>query len=215
LSGEKPKKLKFPEKPSPGAIQNIMDVAQKGNVPLVAHWLAKYGDAAVDVRDESNRTALIWAACNSRNGVMQLLLEKGADPDAEANNLMTPLIACIIQGNAEGITLLARHGADLERPGGGSTPVHQALGWMNPEIVVTLVRLGADMEARDKSGRTVIESAREGATKYGYDAILPYLLEESSRRAGEAAARDIQQGLSESVTPMKKIVLDAKRRFGH
>lgn len=214
MSGEKPENLQHPAPPSPADIRDLMNAADEGNARIVADWLDRFGPERVDVRDDNGRTALVWAACESRNEVMRVLLTRGANPEvnAAADNEMTPLVACITQGNQEGIVLLAEHGADLEKPHNGASPVHLALDWLNPETVVTLVRLGADLEARNKAGQTVIESARDGAAKYGYDAILPYLLEQSCRRAGEAAAREVQQGLAGSVAPMKKIVLSTTRR---
>ena len=63
---------------------------------------------AVDGRDESNSTALHWACANNRFQVVQLLLERGADPLARNARGETPLHVARTVGATACLALLAK-----------------------------------------------------------------------------------------------------------
>jgi ankyrin repeat protein len=62
----------------------------------------------VDGRDESNSTALHWACANNRSQVVQLLLERGADPLTRNSRGETPLHVARTVGATACMPLLAK-----------------------------------------------------------------------------------------------------------
>ena len=75
-------------------------------------------DADIDVRDQYGRTPLYWASDDryfNDGSVVRLLLERGADVNARADNDgSTPLHEASRYGALEVVRLLLEHGADVE-----------------------------------------------------------------------------------------------------
>jgi ankyrin repeat protein len=79
------------------------------------------------VREQKER-ALLWAAEYGRNPVVEFLLDRGVDPNAQANTGQTALHWSVIGGHPDTITLLVNRGANLEEKNMyGGTPLEQAL----------------------------------------------------------------------------------------
>lgn len=120
-------------------------------VKSVPHWLY-IGD-----------TSLHLAAAALRPEVAELLLQAGADPNAQNRRGASPLHYCCDprpgagpwsrEAQAEMIRLLAKHGADLDAPDrGGATPLHRAVRARSPGAVRQLLALGARVDYRLKKG---------------------------------------------------------------
>jgi ankyrin repeat protein len=98
--------------------------------------------------------ALTYAARSGRIDAMALLLERGADIDAEPYN-GTALHWAIARQQNEAAAWLLDHGADINRRAGfggtrGVTPLHVAAGWRgNPEGARLLLARGADRSIKD------------------------------------------------------------------
>jgi len=111
--------------------------------------------------------------------VIKLLLDKGADTAAKLPDGATPLhIAVLFANSEEIIELLLAHGADINATDKKSaTPLHYAAardwswgrirregirrGIVMPSLVRMLVRKGASLTARTKSGMTPLDWAME------------------------------------------------------
>ena len=128
--------------------------------------------ANVDVRDSSGESALQLAASLGNVDVVRRLLDQGADPNALGRDT-TPLGVAAYQGDPEIVALLLSRGADSNRAVPGSrrerhgTPLSMALMPVSgaPQrnddvrrlrVVSLLLDAGADVDLRDRQGRTLL-----------------------------------------------------------
>ena len=92
----------------------------------------------------------------------------------------TPLFLACKLGNTEMVKFLIKPGAPLNACGGwlGSTPLHVAC-WSDRHlpIVQLLVEKGAQLEARDKNGRTPLH----WAAAFGHFEIVQYLINKGAQ----------------------------------
>ena len=105
------------------------------------------------------------------------LLASGADI-SEQGDQGTPLHVAAFQGDVAMVSLLLDNGADIEslRNFNGDRPLHVAVSYNRPDVVVLLLARGAMVDARDASGRTALHMA---AGK-GYAAVAKVLLENNA-----------------------------------
>ena len=135
-------------------------VGQDHLVETIPHWLY-VGD-----------TPLHLAAAALRTGAAKLLLESGANVNAENRRGATPLhYACDPRPKSGGtwdpakqgelIDLLVQHGAKLEQVDrGGASALHRAVRARSPVAVRQLLKAGARVDIRlGKSGSTPIHLA--------------------------------------------------------
>ena len=84
----------------------------------------------------SGRTALIEAARLGKKEVVQLLIEAGANREAQSNNRSTALIGAARSGEKEVVQLLIEAGANQEaRDNDGKTAIDWAREQNKPEVV--------------------------------------------------------------------------------
>ena len=65
----------------------------------------------VDTRDANGNTPLLVAVSRGYHGIAQLLLERGADPNASGDGGMTPLAWAQKRNDTQAVALLQKHGA--------------------------------------------------------------------------------------------------------
>jgi uncharacterized protein len=134
-------------------------------------------------------TPLVRAAKAGDTTAMRLLLQKGADIHAATLDGITPLLAAAgvasrdsdtrgrykTQKEAvDAVTLLLDAGADVNGADNrGQTALHGAAFWGFNDLVRVLVARGAAIDAKDRQGRTPIDSAmgRAGGNGFGGNRI--------------------------------------------
>lgn len=114
-------------------------------------------------RSADGFTALHYACFFGGAAATAVLLEAGADPDAEADNPMRvrPLHSAAAARDAESARLLLDAGADPDaRQAGGFTALHEAALHDDEELAALLLRHGADPSLRDDEGGNAEAMAR-------------------------------------------------------
>ena len=117
--------------------------------------------------DNAGYTPLHWAVWHGRADALIPLLEAGADINAGEANGFTPLHLAAQLGEAEIVRTLIDNGADITAIGGidDLMPLHMAAGGNgggSVEAIEALLEAKADIEARDKCGRTALHWAVSG-----------------------------------------------------
>ena len=138
--------------------------AKDGDLTLVkkllgSGLLGSRGDA--DVRDELGMTPLHYAADEGHKEIVELLIARGADVNANAGAITS---ATALHGAAGGhveiAKLLIDHGADVNaRAKNRATPLHFAADYVQTEVAELLVSEGADIDAKDENGNTPLHKA--------------------------------------------------------
>ncbi len=133
----------------------------------------------VDARDEEyGGTPLHWAAKYANGVLVSLLLEAGADLQAESKTGGTPLgwVSSFSSEPATITAVLLDAGADpMGRNDEGLTPLHAAAAnSADTSVIALLVGAGADIGARDDRGRTPLHFA---AALNGHPTVVAVLIE--------------------------------------
>lgn len=137
----------------------IFEAAALGRAERVRDLLMLEG-GFVDLWSPDGFTAVHLAAFFGHEDVVALLLERGAEPDAEARNALRvrPLHSAAAGNHTEIARLLLDHGADPNaRQEGGFTPLHAAAQNGNEELYALLVERGADEDAATDDCRTAAD----------------------------------------------------------
>lgn len=127
---------------------------------------------------QRHQTLLMVASCNvSALGAMQLLLDRGANVNAETDDLrMTPLHFACKDGNVRGIKLLLEYGANPYAVDfHGRTPLHYAAMGSPAWVLAKLLKRtkAAQVNAGDEAGYTALMVACE----HGRTDVVALLLE--------------------------------------
>jgi ankyrin repeat protein len=107
----------------------------------------------IEKKDILGRTPLIYAAFSGHEAVVRLLLDRGADVEAKAEDKWTALIWAAILGHEAIVRLLLDRGADVEaKAGNGRTALTLVASLGYEAVVRLLLDRGADVEAKDGGG---------------------------------------------------------------
>ena len=148
-------------------------VSDTGKIRLL---LARGAD--INAKTERELTPLGLAAMQRFDiAPLELLLEKGANPNIASINGQTPLMAAASAGNVEAMELLLGKKADpLAVAGSGAVALMAAAASRNPEAVKLLLKHGAEVNAKTKRDQTAIfEAASRGA-----EDVVKVLLEQGA-----------------------------------
>ncbi|PON46106.1 N-terminal acetyltransferase A, auxiliary subunit [Parasponia andersonii] len=207
-----------------------------GDIELLRHLISK----GVDVNSQSDAgTPLIWAAGHGQEEALKVLLERHANPNAETDDDITPLLSAVAAGSLPCLELLIQAGAKVNVSAGGATPLHIAADHGSVEIIKCLLKAGADPNVTDEDGtkpilvaaargnREAVEilfpltSKVESIPKWTVDGILEYMHSETSSRQQEDLKspkeanmpKDLPKQDLPQVTPeAKKKAAEAKSR---
>jgi serine protease inhibitor/ankyrin repeat protein len=150
-----------------GQPTDLSAAAHKGDIEAVRSLIAQ-GANVNQKRQYADAPPLHEAAANGYYDIANLLLQKGADVNAEGMWGQTPLHAAAARGHKDLVELLLTHGADINAGRGlRLTPLHLAACAGQIDMVSLLVAHGADVNAAGNAdpgeGETpLLEAAREG-----------------------------------------------------
>ena len=120
--------------------------------------------SSVNRPEDFGMTPLHWACRAGSMNCVNLLLERGADPDALNNGQRAPLHLAADEGQDAAIVALAEVSANLDvQDKKGRTPLHRATYLGQARAAETLLDCGANPEILNKSGKTAFEVARKDA----------------------------------------------------
>jgi len=143
--------------------------ALQGGADMVKLLLSS--GAGVNLRDSTGSTVIHWAATTANRGVADLLLAAGADLFAENASGATPVVLAL-KGSQENWKVFFSSKNVNNQNNQGQSALHLAvIGGVGVPAVQFLVGLGADLQIRNKDGKTAAEMAA-GAGRTDLAAIL-------------------------------------------
>ncbi|ORY56323.1 ankyrin repeat-containing domain protein [Pseudomassariella vexata] len=151
----------LPALAEPRAFKGVMEMAVVANQLDSVKLLLEAG-VSVEDRNGGVFSPLTTAIRERHKGIVKYLLnEGGADPNAPGEHL--PIVKALRRmeaGDMEIIEMLLSKGADPNKVYRGHNAVIQALENGDATVLKLLIdRCGADLDAQDETGRTVIEIA--------------------------------------------------------
>lgn len=128
----------------------MIESAKKGDYKTVQEYLNKHG-VNINAQDEYGNTALQLAVSENNPVMVRILLNKGADPNIENSQDVTPIMKARSVYIAE---MLVDAGADFNRR------VHYSseglLSYYHPEVVEFLLTKGMNPNIKDSAGNTML-----------------------------------------------------------
>lgn len=120
---------------------------EKSHLPIMAKLLSHSAD--IEKQDKEDYTPLFLGVMYEQTSTVQLLLAKGANPDARrSEDGDTPLMIAASRGDLELLCILLDSGAEIEcRNDEGRTALMRSA---NAQITEKLLDAGADIEAKDR-----------------------------------------------------------------
>ncbi|TQV96575.1 hypothetical protein V2A60_003037 [Cordyceps javanica] len=137
--------------------------------PNICSYLPHELDADSDImmyRDEEHtwgRSPLSYAAEFFDSGIVELLLDYGAEVDSTDEHGRTPLIWAAELGHSASVRLLLDNGAQVSsKDVEGVTALSFAAQHGNADVIEMLLEKGAEVNSRDNKGRTALSWAAKG-----------------------------------------------------
>jgi len=118
-------------------------------------------------RQCSLSNALYVAAGEARFRIVEMLLERADEADDMGGTLRSVLCDKMARDDFRNVVFLVRHGAEVNggRIGLESSPLWFALRGSRFDIAEFLIRSGADVNASDYNGRTLLDLVKTGAER--------------------------------------------------
>jgi hypothetical protein len=145
--------------PRTAAAAPLEQATLEGRAETIKGLIAQGKD--INARNIRGQTPLHLAATKGNRDVMQLLLENGAEVDAQApDSDCTALHYAAGLGHVELCELLVRYGADPDAQTARlETPLHLAVSRGHSGVVALLLKYNARLDIRDKNGMTPLQQA--------------------------------------------------------
>ncbi|KAJ5159295.1 uncharacterized protein N7500_008946 [Penicillium coprophilum] len=134
----------------------LVEAASGGHIQFV-EWLL---DEGMNLDMKGDRGALQAASLGSYESVVEILLEAGADVNAQGGGYGNALQAAVYNGSPETVQILLRAGADVNAQGGYYSNALQAAAYNgSPDTVQILLRAGADINAHGGEFGNALQAA--------------------------------------------------------
>jgi len=149
-----------------GSMTPIRFAALSNHNRVLEHFLERVG-VHVDSRDEDGRTALYWASELSHDKIVQMLLDRGADVNAQGGYYGSALQAASAEGHDKIVQMLLDRDADVNAQGGRYGDALLAASMKGHEkIVQMLLDRGADVNAQGgRYGNALLAASMKGREK--------------------------------------------------
>jgi ankyrin repeat protein len=152
-------------------VASIHRAARSGNLPAV-RALLESGEDVNKREPKRGQTALYYAIYFDKPVTLKVLIEAGADVNAQDSDGATPLTLAAQEDNPMIVMELIKAGADVNLTRhDGATPLHMAAKNGHEGCVVALIRDGADVHRRTEMGNKPITFAID----YKHDKIVKML----------------------------------------
>jgi serine/threonine-protein phosphatase 6 regulatory ankyrin repeat subunit B len=136
--------------------------------------------ADINQKDQYFWSPIIYAAGNGRTEILKYLVDNGADINVKTSSGRNALHFCAVYGQQKSIDILLEAGVNINvRDNDSSTPLDLVVspGPMDTvkktETAAYFIKKGADVNARDKNGATLLHAAAYG----GYNDIISLLID--------------------------------------
>jgi ankyrin repeat protein len=143
---------------------DIYNAALRGRVDSLREIIDAGAD--VNVQNENGYTPLIAAAHDGRIECIELLVDRGANANLEDESGFTALTTAVQHSNEQTVQLLISKGADVNHRTTASFTPLMFLAYNNcpptsiSQVANALLAAGADKDAKDDSGLTALDHAR-------------------------------------------------------
>jgi ankyrin repeat protein len=161
----------------PKRTEDLFYAAQYGEASKLTSLL-KAG-ANPNSRDKYRRTPLHWACQEGHLAVVKRLTKLGANLDSVDNCHASPLRQAVGEGHLRIVNHLLRAGANVNqkcKADDNGSILQTASAWNRLEIAKRLVSFGANINAKDSSGRTALYFA----VMYGHLAVARFLIKQGA-----------------------------------
>jgi ankyrin repeat protein len=137
----------------------LHDAARGGDVERIRGLIDN--DAELNVLGDTGETPLTIAILHGHSGVVDLLIEKGADIRARNGGGFTGLHAAAYVGDVRTATKLLRQGANIDdqENKAGVTPLSVSAEEGHVGVARVLIEHGANLEAGERNGFTPLSRA--------------------------------------------------------
>ena len=184
-----------------------------GKVDAVADRLKREPEL-VRKRDKEGWTLLHIACLNRQPGIALMLIEAGAEVNAERKRRKTTPLECAVMSVAPGCAkILLENGADIGVRSTGCTPIQRAAAKDEPgadELVKVLIDGGASLEDRCSSGWTPLWRAARFGTKETAKVLLEAGADPASawtprrKHADVAAGPDLRKEIDDLIRSYRR-----------
>lgn len=199
----------------PNLPQTALDItplmrAALGGCRPVARALLDLPGIEVNARNKAGETALSYAVRSGNAALVQDLLERRANANLGGFASGPPLIWASYAGRDDLIRLLLEHRADIRAEYGGLrfSPLHMTLFQCKTQALESLIRHGAEINARDRDGETVLMHAVEKCPAGAEILLRQNGLDAAARSAGGKSALELALSLYPKGHPLIRMLLE-------
>ena len=144
--------------------EDYFKAVKDNEIAKVKDYLSKYPTLVKAVTsDFLKETALAISSFNGKKEIAEMLLQKGADPNVYDDMGIAPIIGAARQNQSEIIEMLIKNKANvnISSKNGEETALHYAAEYNSGDAAKILLANGADKNAKNSSGKTPLDVAKE------------------------------------------------------